>query len=118
MLFVDQSDGGLYPPVGAQWGPRSRQHKLRTPGRNPKVYLCGALDAHSGRLCAGLWPRKHSAAFVDFLRGLLAALPQGPLHLILDNYGVHKSRCTQAFLAGAGRRLTLHFLPTYSPFGG
>lgn len=116
MLFVDQSDVGLYPPVGAQWGPRGRQHKIRTHGRNQKLYLFGALDAHSDRLYAGFWPRKHSAAFVDFLRELLAAIPQGPIHLILDNYGVHKSRCTRAFLAGAGRRLTLHFLPTYSPW--
>ena len=36
--------------------------------------------------------------------------------LILDNYGVHKSRRTRAFLAGEGRQLTLHFLPTYSPW--
>jgi len=116
VLYVDQTDVGLYPPVGAQWAPRGRQHKIRTHGRNRKLYLFGALEAHSGRLYAGFWPRKHSAAFVDFLRGLLAALPPGPIHLILDNYGVHKSRRTREFLAGEGHALTLHFLPTYAPW--
>ena len=34
-------------------------------------------------------------AFVDFLRGLLARIPEGEIHLILDNYIVHKSRYTK-----------------------
>jgi transposase len=116
VLYADQSDVGLYPPVGAQWGERGRQYKIPTHGRNQKVYLFGALDAHSGQLYAGFWGRKDSAAFVDFLGELLAAIPGGAIHLILDNYGVHKSRRTREFLEGAGRRITLHFLPTYSPW--
>jgi putative transposase len=116
VLYGDQSDVGLYPPVGPQWGPRGEQHRIRTHGRNAKVHLFGALDAHSGQLHAGFWSRKNSAAFVDFLRELLAAIPKRPIHLILDNYGVHKSRLTRRFLAGEGRRITVHFLPTYSPW--
>jgi hypothetical protein len=50
VLYADQSEVGLYPPVGAQWGPRGRQHKLRTHGRNQKVYLFGALEAHGEKL--------------------------------------------------------------------
>jgi len=122
VLYVDQSDVGLYPPVGAQWGPRGAQHKIRTHGRNQKVYLFGALHAHSGQLygscyaTSGFWQRKNSAAFVDFLRQLLTAIPGRPIHLILDNYGVHKSRRTRQFLEEEGRRIVLHFLPTYSPW--
>ena len=116
VLYADQSDVGLYPSVGAQWGRRGGQHKIRTHGRNQKVYLLGARDAHSGKLYTGFWPRKNSAAFVDFLRALLAAIPQGPIYLILDNYGVHKSKRTRQFLARYGQRIRLVFLPTYSPW--
>jgi transposase len=116
VLYGDQSDVGLYPPVGAQWGPCGDQDKICTHGRNAKVYLFGALDAHTGQLYAGFWQRKNSLAFVDFLRELLAAVPKRPIHLILDNYGVHKSRRTREFLEGEGQRIEVHFLPTYSPW--
>ena len=117
MLYGDQSDVGLYPKVGATWGPVGEQDKVRTEGKNQKTYLFGALGAHSKELYVGFWPRKDSVAFVDFLRGLLTRIPEGEIHLILDNYIVHKSRYTQAFLAtDEARRLQLHFLPTYSPW--
>ena len=76
VLYIDQSDVGLYPSVGAQWGRRGRQHKIATHGRNQKVYLCGARDPHSGKLYTGFWPRKSSAAFVDFLPHCLRPSPQ------------------------------------------
>jgi putative transposase len=62
-------------------------------------------------------PVAHSDAFVEFLRALLASIPDRSIYLILDNYGVHKSRKTRAFLASEeGRRLRVVFLPTYSPW--
>jgi len=84
---------------------------------NKKVYLFGALDAQTDRLLAGFWARKDSDAFVEFLRDLLQHIPHGQLHLILDNYGVHKSRTTRAFLdSPEAQRITLVFLPTYAPW--
>ena len=53
---------------------------------------------------------------MDFLRALLETIPQGPIYLILDNYGVHKSKRTRRFLARYGQRIGLVFLPTYSPW--
>ena len=107
---------GLYPPVGSAWSPIRQQPKIRTRGKNAKVYLFGALDAHTQRLSAGFWARKNSAAFVDFLRDLLSLIPQGRLYLVLDNYIVHKSNQTRHFLATEGQRISLVFLPTYSPW--
>ena len=106
VLYGDQSDVGLYPPVGPHWGPESQPYKIRTHGRNQKVYLFGALEAHTGQLYAGFWSRKNSVAFVDFLRELLTVIPDQPLHLILDNYGVHKSRRNYLRV----RQRDIHFL--------
>ncbi len=117
MMFGDQSDVGLHPPIGAQHGERGRQDKVRSRGKNQKIYLFGALDAHSRKLYAGFWDRKNSIAFVEFLRALLAAIPRTTIYLVLDNYGVHKSRATRAFLASdEAHRLHIVFLPTYSPW--
>jgi len=116
-MFADQSDVGLYPPIGAQWGERGVQDKVRTSGKNRKVYLFGALDAHTDQLHAGFWPRKNSDAFIEFLRALLKDIPEDTIYLVLDNYGVHKSKKTCAFLASEeGRRIHHIFLPTYSPW--
>ena len=35
--------------------------------------------------------------------------------LILDNFAIHKSRVTLAWLAEFGARIRLHFLPPYCP---
>lgn len=37
------------------------------------------------------------------------------VHLVADNYIIHKSRKTQQFLASLGGRIVVHFLPPYSP---
>jgi len=91
--------------------------KVRTRGKNQRVYLSGALDAHADQLHVGFWPRKNSDAFIEFLRSLLRDIADDTIHLVLDNYGVHKSKRTCAFLASEdGRRIKPIFLPTYSPW--
>jgi putative transposase len=116
-MFADQSDIGLHPPIGAQWGERGVQDRVRSRGKNRKVHLFGALDAHTETLYAGFWARKNSDAFIEFLRALLKSVPRRTIHLVLDNYGVHKSRKTCQFLASKeARRIRITFLPTYSPW--
>jgi hypothetical protein len=107
---------GLYPPVGSAWSPVRQQPRIRTKGKNAKVYLFGALEAQSDQLYAGFWARRNTAAFAEFLRDLQHAIPHGRLYIVLDNYGVHKSRATCHFLATEGQRITLVLLPTYSPW--
>jgi transposase len=37
------------------------------------------------------------------------------IHLILDNYGIHKSQFTKLVLASCDGKVRLHFLPPYCP---
>lgn len=89
---------------------------MLTPGQYRKHCLAGALCAHSGALvfCDGL--RKTSALFVALLEQLLIRYAACPtLHLLLDNFIIHKSRLVQRFLSSHPGRFVLHFLPPYSP---
>jgi transposase len=117
VLYTDQSDVGLHPDTGNEWSPPGKQTEVPTHGKNHKTHLFGVLDAHPGQLHVGFWPHKDSDAFIDFLRDLLEHIPQGPIHLVADNYIIHMSRKTSRFLASPeATRITLHFLPTYSPW--
>ncbi len=38
-----------------------------------------------------------------------------PIHIVLDNYIIHKVHCVLRQLEALGARIVLHFLPPYSP---
>jgi transposase len=60
--------------------------------------------------------RKASWLFLTLLRALLDAYWWARrVHLILDNYIIHKSRLTQTWLARHRAKLRLHFLPPNCP---
>lgn len=116
VFYVDEADLDLNPRIGAVWARRGRQPLVLTPGQNRKHYFAGALCAHSGALLVCDGPRKTSALFLALFEQLLVRYAHGPtLHLILDNFIIHKSRQVQRFLAAHPGRFQLHFLPPYSP---
>ena len=60
--------------------------------------------------------QKASWLFLNLLRALLDAYRWArKIHLILDNYIIHKSRIVQAWLAANGVKFQLHFQPPYCP---
>jgi len=65
-----------------------------------------------GRLVYVEGDRKASWLFLNLLRALLEAYATArTIHVILDNFIIHKSRVTKAWLAEFGRKIRLHFLP-------
>jgi transposase len=92
------------------------QRLVLTPGNNEKRYLAGAYEPLNDRLVYVEGDRKASWIFLNLLRALLETYDRAlTIHVILDNYIIHKSRVTQAWLAEFGVRLRLHFLPPYCP---
>jgi transposase len=89
---------------------------LHTPGKNVKHYIAGALNCRTGRVLYSDGPSKNSDLFIALLDKLHHSYrrPQ-VIHLILDNYVIHKSRKTLEALEKLGPRIQLHFLPPYSP---
>jgi transposase len=116
VLFADEIDIHKNPRIGPDWTPRGVRRYVETPGRNEKRYLAGAYDHRRGRLIYVEGTQKASWLFVRLLRLLNSAFSRwNRIHLILDNYVIHKSRWVQAALRELGGKIVLHFLPPYCP---
>ena len=116
VLYVDEVDVHLNPKIGPDWMLPGTQREVMTPGKNEKRHLAGAYDPTHPRLVYVTGDHKASWLFLNLLRALLDAYRWARrIHLILDNYVIHKSRLTLAWLAHHGAKLRLHFLPPYCP---
>lgn len=118
VFYQDEADIDLNPRIGHGWRRRGRGHQetVPTPGKNRKAYVAGALHAHTGRLIWTGGIRKDSLLSISMLEELGRGYPHAKrLVLILDNYGVHKSRVVNRWLA-AHTRFELLFQPAYHPW--
>jgi transposase len=116
VLYVDEIDIHLNPKIGRDWMLRGTQRRIMTPGKNEKFYLAGALDVRRRRIVYTGEERKNSALFIGLLDRIVAAYPRArTIHLILDNYIIHKSNVAAHALDALAGRVRLHFLPPYCP---
>ena len=80
--------------------------------RHGTTSLFAALDLASGRVIGQLHRRHRSKEFLSFLRTIEANVPSTlDVHLILDNYGTHKTPTVKAWFA-RHPRFHVHFTPT------
>ena len=116
VLFGDEVDVHLNPKIGRDWMLPGQQREVVTPGKNEKRYVAGALDVRTDELHWVEGRSKRSTLFVALLRHLAARYPNARvIHFVVDNWGVHSSRQTEAALRSLGGRIQLHFLPPYCP---
>jgi transposase len=89
--------------------PERRTHDYR---RHGTTSLFAALDVATGHVIGECHRRHRSQEFLQFLKTIDATVPSAlDLHLILDNYGTHKTPRVRRWLA-AHPRVHLHFTPT------
>lgn len=115
-VYEDEVDVHLNPKIGLDWMVRGEQKEVPTPGKNEKRYLAGAQDVRTGQLHWVEGEKKTSELFIRLLWNLVTVYSRAKIiHVILDNYGIHKS--AQAILAvrSCRGRIRLHFLPPYCP---
>lgn len=116
VFYLDEADIDLNPRIGLCYIKRGDQPLVLTPGKNVKYYIGGVLNARTGTVLYAHGPRKNSDLFIDSLHVINHAYRRAKkIHLILDNYIIHKSRKTKRALEQFGGRIQLHFLPPYSP---
>jgi transposase len=81
--------------------------------RHGTTSLFAALNAQTGTVIAETHRRHRSIEFRKFLDRIDAAVPADlHVHIIMDNYGTHKTPLIRAWLAKRPR-FHVHFTPTY-----
>jgi len=81
--------------------------------RHGTTSLFAALELKTSRVIGQLWHRHRSQEFRRFLELIEAQVPaELEVHIILDNYGTHKTAMIRKWFAKRPR-YHLHFTPTY-----
>jgi transposase len=105
---LDRTQPGL-PMKKGRCGTMTHDYK-----RNGTTTLFAAMSVLDGKIVGQCQPRHRHQEFLKFLRLLDREFPgKRELHLILDNYGTHKTPEVQAWLK-KHRRFVPHFIPTSS----
>ena len=80
--------------------------------RHGTTTLFAALDIATGKVIGEMHQRHRSTEFLKFLRTIEANVPEVlDIHLVMDNYGTHKTDIIKRWLA-ARPRFHVHFTPT------
>ncbi len=80
--------------------------------RHGTTTLFAALDVATGKVIGQTHRRHRSGEFLKFLRTIEASVPNElDVHLVLDNYGTHKTPSVRSWLARRPR-FHVHFTPT------
>jgi transposase len=105
---LDRTQPGL-PMKKGRCGTMTHDYK-----RNGTTTLFAALEVLTGKVVGQCHPRHRHQEFIRFLKKIDGAFPGTmELHLVLDNYGTHKTDQVRAWLA-KHPRFVLHFIPTSS----
>lgn len=116
VLYADEVDIHLNPRIGRDWMLPGTQRLVLTPGKNQKHYLAGAYDPRRQEFVGVEGDRKATWLFLNLLRALWCAFCWArKIHVILDNYVIHKTAHVAQLLRQMGAKIRLHFLPPYCP---
>lgn len=116
VLYADEVDLHLNPRIGRDWMLPGIQRVVMTPGKNQKHFLAGAYDPQREEFVGVDGDRKATWLFLNLLRALWCAYRWARvIHVILDNYIIHKTARVEQLLRQMGAKIRLHFLPPYCP---
>ena len=94
--------------------PGQAERRTHDYARHGTTSLFAALDVATGKVIGELHRRHRSTEFRTFLDRIDAEVPTDlEVHLVLDNYGTHKTPLIHRWLL-RHPRFHLHFTPTYS----
>jgi len=102
-------------PVGC-WAPKQEKLAIEQTSGRQRINIHGAIDLATGqtRMIEAL--TIDAASTIRLLQSIEALYPMLALiHVFLDNASYHHAKLVQEWLARAGRRIELHFIPSYCP---
>jgi transposase len=95
-------------------GPGQAERRTHDYARHGTTSLFAALDVATGQVIGKCYRRHRQQEFVRFLEEIDAAVPHEEglqIHLVLDNYGTHKTPRVKRWLQ-RHPRYVVHFTPT------
>ena len=117
LLFEDETDLNLNPTLSRCWARKGKRVKVVTPRQNKKRYIFSAIDPLGEKVFWASSARKDSLSYSGFIKGIMAAIADKKVILVVDNFIAHKSDLTVRELGRYEERgkLKLFFLPSYAP---
>jgi transposase len=113
VLFEDETDLLLFPPLEALWGKRGAPTPVLLTGWNARQVFCGTLDLQTGHRMVARYDRQRTDEFCDFLEILREHYPGWRLLLLLDGHPSHTAEATRSLAEDLD--IELAFLPKRSP---
>lgn len=95
-------------------GPGQAERHTHDYVRNGTTSLFAALNVATGEVLGNCYRKHRQQEFLKFLKKINEAYPENPgeeIHLILDNYGTHKTPSVKRWLQ-RHPRFIVHFTPT------
>lgn len=114
IFFCDEATIRTDYQSGTTWAPVGHTPIVRGTGDRKSVNMISAVSPQGKMHFSFLPGNLNSALFIEYLKNLMHDIP-GPIFLIADGYPSHKSKETLEFVKSAEGRLSLFFLPPYSP---
>ncbi len=114
VYFGDESGVRTDSHAGTTWAPVGQTPVLKVTGERNRLNMISAVTPRGAMKFDVFTGRFNAAVFVEFLKKLMHDAP-GHVFLILDNLSVHKTKVVYDYVASLDGRLTLYFLPPYSP---
>lgn len=99
---------------GTTWAPVGRTPVVPNTGARFSVNMLSAVSAQGALRFMVHEGTVNAAVFIDFCKRLLRDT-DGPVYLVVDGHPAHRAKATTKFVAATDGRLTLFFLPGYSP---
>lgn len=99
---------------GTTWAPVGRTPVVPNTGARFSINMLSAVSAQGALRFMVHEGTVNADVFVDFCKRLLRDT-DGPVYLVVDGHPAHRAKATTKFVASTDGRLTLVFLPGYSP---
>ena len=96
------------------WFPKGLQRVIKTYGKHESVKLAGIINYETGNVYVEETEVWNAEIFKGVLENILTLYSEGKIVMVLDNSKVHHAKLLTEFFI-ANPRLTLLFLPPYSP---
>jgi transposase len=114
IYFADEAGIRSDYHAGTTWAPVGQTPVVKATGARFSVNMISAVTTKGALRFAVFDGTTTARTFIAFCKRLLHDAP-GPVYLIVDRHPSHRAKAVSTYVASTAGKLTLFFLPGYSP---